>query len=531
MFIVKNLTYKINHIKTIFENISFTIGDNEKVAVVGKNGIGKSLLMQLMVGKLDGYDGEIIKNNANISYFPQKFNELNFSSVADVFGLEKQVISLKKVDDNCADIEDYENLDGNWDCMDKIKDKMKFFGLDFDLMRDFSTLSGGEKVKLILSSIIDMHSNFLVLDEPTNNMDYGSKKYLYDFVRNWNGGLILASHDRELLNLVDRTIELRMVGMKDTKLFSYGGNYDYWKQQKELEKLALENEYNNSIKKIKHAKAELQNEREMKDRKKKEGKKMFGEKARSSKKNAGLIIMAAESKRGQLAKQCNNRVERKEKEVQELSDKLEIGNKIYFKFADTKFKNKNLIEISGLNFFYGKKQIFNDFELLLKSGDRIAINGKNGSGKSTLLNIIMKKINDFRGNVRINANNIAYLDQNCDFLISGGTILENMRLNNNDISEEKCRKVLAEFLFRTDDVFKRVADLSGGERLRVALACVFGGDDIPELILLDEPTNNMDLESIEILENILKQYTGGLVVVSHDKIFRRNININKEVNL
>ena len=275
MFIVKNLTYKINHIKTIFENISFTIGDNEKVAVVGKNGIGKSLLMQLMVGKLDGYDGEIIKNNANISYFPQKFNELNFSSVADVFGLEKQIISLKKVDDNCADIEDYENLDGNWDCMDKIKDKMKFFGLDFDLMRDFSTLSGGEKVKLILSSIIDMHSNFLVLDEPTNNMDYGSKKYFYDFVRNWNGGLILASHDRELLNLVDRTIELRMVGMKDTKLFSYGGNYDYWKQQKELEKLALENEYNNSIKKIKHAKAELQNEREMKDRKKKEGKKVW----------------------------------------------------------------------------------------------------------------------------------------------------------------------------------------------------------------------------------------------------------------
>ena len=233
--------------------------------------------------------------------------------------------------------------------------------------------------------------------------------------------------------------------------------------------------------------------------------------------------MAAESKRGQLAKQCNNRVERKEKEVQELSGKLEVGNKIYFKFADTKFKNKNLIEISGLNFFYGKKQIFNDFELLLKSGDRIAINGKNGSGKSTLLNIIMKKINDFRGNVRINTNNAVYLDQNCDFLISGGTILKNMRLNNNDISEEKCRKVLAEFLFRTDDVFKRVADLSGGERLRVALACVFGGDDIPELLLLDEPTNNMDLESIEILENILKQYTGGLVVVSHDKIFRRNI--------
>ena len=129
MFIVRNLSYKINHSIDIFKNLSFTIGENEKVAIIGKNGIGKSILLKLLVGEIIASNGEVIKNGANISYFPQKFNELNFSSVADVFGLEKQVISLKKVDDGVADIEDYENLDENWDCIDKIKEKMKFFTL------------------------------------------------------------------------------------------------------------------------------------------------------------------------------------------------------------------------------------------------------------------------------------------------------------------------------------------------------------------------------------------------------------------
>lgn len=530
MFIVRNLSYKINHSIDIFENLSFTIGENEKVAIIGKNGIGKSILLKLLVGEIVASNGEIIKNGVNISYFPQKFNELNFSSVADVFGLEKQVISLKKVDDGVADIEDYENLDGNWDCIDKIKEKMKFFNLNFDLLRDFKTLSGGEKVKLILSSIIDENSNFLILDEPTNNMDYNSKKYFYEFIKNWRGGLMVVSHDRELLNLVNKIFELRKIGMKETKLFVYGGNYDYWKQQKELETQALENQYNNSIKQIKHAKQELQNEREMKDRKRKEGERMYGLERRSSGRQAGLIVMTAESKRGQLARQHNNRVERSESKIQDLTSKLEISNKIYFKFNENTFKNKNLVEIENLLFFYGKKQIFNDFNLLIKNGDRIAINGKNGSGKTTLLNIIMGKITDFKGSVRINTNKIVYLDQNCDFLNQNLTILENILNFNNTIKEKDARDILAMFLFRTDDVYKKVQDLSGGEKLRVALACIFS-NDTPELILLDEPTNNMDLESIEVLENILNQYNGGLVVVSHDEVFKENIGASSNVKL
>ncbi len=530
MFIVKNLTYKINHIETIFENLSFNINDNQKIAIVGQNGIGKSILLQLLVGKLKGYSGEIIKNGINISYFPQKFNEMNFSTVADVFGLEKQIISLRKVDDGLAEAEDYGILDGNWDCIDKIQEKMKFFNLNFDLLRKFNTLSGGEKVKLILCSIINKNSNFLILDEPTNNMDYESKKYFYEFIRSWQGGLIAVSHDRELLNLVDKIFELRRIGMKDTKMFIYGGNFDYWKKQKEIEEKALENQYNEINKKISHQKDMLQAEREMADKKRKQGEAGLAS-HKYPKKGYGLMKMAAETKRGQLVVQDIKRVERTEKNISELESKIEVKQKIYFKFCESSFSNKFLIEIKNLTFWYGQKQIFNDFSFEIFGGERIAIDGKNGSGKTTLMKLIINKNLEFKGTIRVNTKNIVYLDQHCDFLQNEKTILENIKFYNVNISENDCRNILAKFLFRTDAVYKKIQDLSGGERLRVALACILNRGEGLELLLLDEPTNNMDLDSIQVLENILNQYKGAIVVISHDKVFKENIGINKVVRL
>ncbi|HSQ98149.1 MAG TPA: ABC-F family ATP-binding cassette domain-containing protein [Rickettsiales bacterium] len=554
MFIIENLTYKINHIDTIFENLSFTIG-NEKIAIVGQNGIGKSILLQLLIGELKPYYGEIIKNGVNFSYFPQKFNELNFSTVADVFGFEKQVISLKKVDEGTAEAEDYGILDGNWDCIDKIQEKMKFFGLKFELLRDFRTLSGGEKVKLILSSIIDKNSNFLILDEPTNNMDYESKKCFYEFIRNWQNGLIVVSHDRELLNLVNKIYELRRIGMKNTKIFVYGGNFDYWKKQKEIEEKALENQYEETNKKISHQKKILQSEREFAEKKRKQGESGLATN-KYPKKGYGLMKMAAESKRGQLVIQDIKRVERTEKNISELENKIEVKQKIYFKFSQNTFSNKFLVQIENLSFWYGMKQIFNDFSFEVFGGERIAIEGKNGSGKTTLLKLIMNKLavsemdltsltsnctiaNDsqiytnmeFKGEIRVNAKNIAYLDQNCDFLQNNETILKNIQSYNSTISEKDCRDILAQFLFRTDDVYKKIKNLSGGEKLRVALACVLSDKNTPELLLLDEPTNNMDLDSIQVLENILNQYKGAIVLISHDKVFKENIKIKEYIKI
>ena len=254
MLIVKDLIYKINHIENIFEKLSFTVNDNEKIAIVGKNGIGKSILLKLLVNEVEPYSGEILNTFKNITYFPQKFNELNFNTISDVFNLENEVKALDNIENNIANVDDYENLNDNWNCKNYIKEQLKFFDLELDPLRSFNSLSGGEKVKVILSSIIKKNTDCLILDEPTNNMDYESKIFFYNFIKNFDKTLIVVSHDRELLNLVQKIYELRKVGMKETKLFVYGGNFDYFMQQKKLEEDSLQTQYNNSIKKINNQK-------------------------------------------------------------------------------------------------------------------------------------------------------------------------------------------------------------------------------------------------------------------------------------
>ena len=226
MIYIDKLTYKLPDDTILFENLNIFIKDNEKIALIGKNGIGKSTIFKLINKELTPFSGKIKIDNLNIAYLEQKINDLNFSTVADVFGLEKQIISLQKIENGVADLEDYDIIDNNWDCREIIDKKLEFFNLNFDYLRPYNSLSGGEKIKIILSSIINKNTNFLLLDEPTNNMDYKGKQFFYNFIKNWNGGIFLISHDRELLNLMDKILELRNFQIGNTELFSYGGNFE-----------------------------------------------------------------------------------------------------------------------------------------------------------------------------------------------------------------------------------------------------------------------------------------------------------------
>ena len=205
--------------------------------------------------------------------------------------------------------------------------------------------------------------------------------------------------------------------------------------------------------------------------------------------------------------------------IKSITNVMERKNEIYFKLDDhSNIYDKIIFQLNNFDFSYHDKQIFENFNFVIRSTSRIAINGKNGSGKSTLLKIIAKNFNG----------NFAFLDQEQNFLDNSKTILENIihytRLNNLE-----ARNVLAQLAFRTDSVDKKVDNISGGERIRLAISCVLSKN--PDLLLMDEPTNNLDLDSISILENILKQYKKALVLVSHDKTFIKNININDFVNL
>ena len=476
-------------------NKSFTL--NDKIGIIGSNGCGKTTLLKLIY--------EFIKED--VGYCPQNLN--NYKTIADVFGLEKDVLAIENY--NYEDVE-------NWNCIDIITKKLKNFNLDFDLLSDFNTLSGGEKVKVVLSSIID--KKILLLDEPTNNMDYDTKIFFYDFIKNCNKKIILISHDRELLNLVDRIFYIR----NDKKIIEYGGNYDFANEIMLSENEATERDYNNALKSLDKQKREITKNIIKHNKNINKGQREFKS---GSKTKMEIDFKKNDSQKsiGKLVNKENKNLDKINKNINDIRENIEDKKQIYFKMTYDKIKTKNILKIDNLNFSYDNKIIFKDFNIELKSNDRLAINGKNGSGKSTLLKIIIN--NEKYDNVVVNTTKIAYIDQNYNILNFNDTILNNVLKYNSN--EKICRDVLAQFLFRTESVYKNVNVLSGGEVVRVALCCALINE--PELLILDEITNNLDIDSIKILENILNDYKNCLIVVSHDSIFKENINVNKKLVL
>ena len=476
-------------------NKSFTL--NDKIGIIGSNGCGKTTLLKLIY--------EFIKED--VGYCPQNLN--NYKTIADVFGLEKDVLAIENYN--------YEYVE-NWNCIDIITKKLKNFNLDFDLLSDFNTLSGGEKVKVVLSSIID--KKILLLDEPTNNMDYDTKIFFYDFIKNCNKKIILISHDRELLNLVDRIFYIR----NDKKIIEYGGNYDFANEIMLAENEATERDYNNALKSLDKQKREITKNIIKHNKNINKGQREFKS---GSKTKMEIDFKKNDSQKsiGKLVNKENKNLDKINKNINDIRENIEDKKQIYFKMTYDKIKTKNILKIDNLNFSYDNKIIFKDFNIELKSNDRLAINGKNGSGKSTLLKIIIN--NEKYDNVVVNTTKIAYIDQNYNILNFNDTILNNVLKYNSN--EKICRDVLAQFLFRTESVYKNVNVLSGGEVVRVALCCALINE--PELLILDEITNNLDIDSIKILENILNDYKNCLIVVSHDSIFKENINVNKKLVL
>lgn len=527
MIVVNELTYRLPDNTVLFNNLTFSIKDNEKVGLIGKNGVGKSTIFKIIDKEIEAFSGKIKIDNLKIAYLEQKINDLNFSTVADVFNLEKQVIALQKIENGTAELEDYNTIDNYYNCREIIDKKLNFFSLKFDHLRPFKTLSGGEKVKVILSSIIDRNTNFLLLDEPTNNMDYRGKLTFYNFIKEWNGGIFLISHDRELLNLMDKILELRKIQNGNTRLFSYGGNFDKYRKNKITEENSLNKHLNNTIKNLESQKQQIIKNQQNYIKNVKNGEKAL-KIGKVDKLTAKFKKNSAEKQRGKLTIKDNEKLEKINEKTADIKSKIEVDNKIYFKFSNEKIKNKKILTIENLSFSYGEKQIFENFNLTINSSDRITIDGKNGVGKSTLLKIIVGKISNYSGIVNINTDKVAYLEQN-QLFYKNITLLEYI-MNYSKLDELECRNILAMFLFRTDAVLKNVNNLSGGEKIRFLLCCALSKSDT-ELIILDEPTNNLDIDSIEILENILNGFNGAILIVSHDEVFKKNININKTLSL
>lgn len=508
----------------IFKDLTFAFSQN-KTGLVGRNGIGKSTLLKLILSELSPTTGSI-QVDGQLAFVPQNTLLPEILTVAAFLECEAKINALHRITAGSVDEKDFALLNDEWDIEERVQQWLALFGLShLPYQRSVSMLSGGETTRLFLSKAFLSSADFLLLDEPTNHLDTTARKQLYQAITQWQGGLIIVSHDRTLLNLMDEIVELSSLGAT-----SYGGNYDAYIEQKEIEKAAHEQDLNDAKKSMQKAKHSIQASRE-----KHEQKQSYGKELRRS---GSIDKMGANSKKGRsertqskLLIKEERLINQAENQLQIAKEKIEISEIINVELPATKVPNgKVIVDIQELNFSYDTKNpIIQDFSLKLQGPERIALAGDNGSGKTTLVKLILNELQPQSGKIYIGTEYMRYLDQNACLLNPELSILDNFLHLNPDAKENDAYRKLAQFLFRNVATHKLVKNLSGGEKLRALLACVLMSNHPPQLLILDEPTNHLDINSIKSIESALSHYHGALMVISHDKVFLDNIRVNKMI--
>ncbi len=383
--------------------------------------------------------------------------------------------------------------------------------------------SGGQKQMDEIVQAFNSNSDILLLDEPTNNLDVSAREKFFSMLYSYFGGIVVVSHDRKLLNQMDYIYEI-----SNGKIRVFNGNYDFYTAQKSLEKSNLESQYIDAKKRIKRLKDTAMIAQKTRQHHEAKQKKSISNKSKGSKVFAnslkGKSIETESRVRGVISK----KIDEKRNERQEISTQLR-DDKIKIPLPNAEFLRKKIINVENLSFAYDKKSIFNNFHFELFGREKVHIMGGNGAGKTTLLKLLTGGLRPGSGHIKMTESYV-YLDQNLSILDRDKNILDNvMDFAKTDLYN--AHNIAASFGFRNWDAKKRLGDLSGGELLKATLGTVINKVNQPELLILDEPTNNLDIKSIEILEDALNQYTGAILIISHDTAFIENLNIDRTVKI
>jgi len=395
-----------------------------------------------------------------------------------------------------------------------------------DQARPAATLSGGEATRAALAGLLIAQPDLLLLDEPTNNLDVDARRLVADLLANWHGGAVVVSHDRGLLRRMDRIIELSSLGAR-----VYGGGYDLYAERRTEERAAAAQALANAERGVRQVRREIQDARERKDRRDAAGRR-FAASGSIPRIVAGAMARHAEDTGGRM----NRLAERQRAEADEALKHARAGverlKTIAFELPSSGLAaGRRVLSLDKVAFGWpGGPTLLTAVSFEMIGPRRVAITGPNGSGKTTLLKLIAGDLEPTRGSIA-RGGRMALLDQHSAILDDGETILANFRRLNPDDDDNACHAALARFLFRNDAAQRPVAELSGGERLRAALACVLAGRTPPQLLILDEPTNHLDLDSIAAIEAAVASYDGAVLVVSHDADFLVAVGVEHEVRL
>lgn len=510
----------------LFSDLSFTVGAGH-TGLVAPNGAGKSTLLKLIAGELKPTSGSVTVDGS-LGYLPQTLPFATDLTVAEILGVAPVLAALTALADGDASEAVFTAIGDDWDIEERSTAQLARLGLDVPLDRVLGTLSGGEVVTLGLAAQLLRRPDVLLLDEPTNNLDSAARQRLYDELDRYPGTLLLISHDRALLDRMDRIAELR-----DGDIQFYGGNFTAYQDAVADAQRAAVDEMRNAESQLKLQKRQMQQARERAARR-------AGTAARNVK-DAGLPKIVA----GKLKRDAQESAARADevhaRRVGDAKARLDAAERavrdddvIALDLPNTEVPaGRTVLTASGLNIQRGGRTLFadNGIDLDIRGPERIALAGPNGAGKSTLLKIINGDLQPDTGTLTRGDGRIAYLSQRLDLLDGQRSVVENLMAWAPTLSITRRRHLLAQFLFQDNRIDLPVSVLSGGERLRATLACVLYAEPAPHLLLLDEPTNNLDLVSVAQLESALNAYRGAFIVVSHDERFLDAIGIDRRMRL
>jgi ATPase subunit of ABC transporter with duplicated ATPase domains len=505
----------------VFQDLSFTVPSG-RTGLVAANGAGKSTLLQLIAGVLTPAAGTVT-TDGTVGYLPQDLPLTAALSVAEVLGVDGRLTALRAIEAGDAAEEHFAVIGNDWDIEERSRALLDRLGLaDVTLDRRLATLSGGQTVSLGLAAQLVDQPDVLLLDEPTNNLDRTARARLHAVLDDFTGCLLIVSHDRELLDRMDRIAELDR-----GELSVFGGNYSAYEEAARTEREAAERTVRSAEAELKREKREMQQARERADRRASTAHRNLAS-AGLPKLFAGNMKNSAQASAGRSGVMHASRMAGARSRLSDAEQRVRDDDRIVIDLPDTAVPaGRTLFEGDGLRV----RDVFHDLRLTVRGPERIALTGPNGSGKTTLLRLITGDQPADEGHVRRTDGRIAYLSQRLDLLDDDRSVAENMAAFAPTLPDRERMNRLARFLFRGDQAHLPVRTLSGGERLRATLACVLCAEPAPQLLLLDEPTNNLDLVSVAQLASALTAYRGAFVVVSHDERFLTEIGVNRRLSL
>jgi ATPase subunit of ABC transporter with duplicated ATPase domains len=499
----------------------------ERAGLVGANGSGKTTLARILAGYLAPSAGSVSRSGA-VAYLPQDFRLLAGQSVAQALGVADRLAALARLTAGHGTDADLALLDEDWSLEERVTAELDRLGLaHLALDRRVETLSGGEATRVALAGLFLGRPDLVILDEPTNNLDADSRRALAEALTSWRGGLLVISHDRDLLGRMDRILELSPRGLR-----VYGGNFDVYVACRDAEAQAARHELDEARKQLRRTRREAQAARERQERRSSRGKK---ERDKVGIPTILLNAMRDTSERttARLSETLQDKTAAAQQNLEQARERVDARPELDIALTRVDLPaGKMVLDLEGVAFRYeGGPELLADFTLRMTGPERVAVAGPNGSGKTTLLRLIRGELQPAAGRVAVGVERVSCLDQRAALLDDGRSVLENFRACNPGITESVCRLTLARFLFRGDTAHRPAGVLSGGERLRAALACVLSAVSPPQLLMLDEPTNHLDLDSLANLEQALRGYTGALLVISHDRTFLENVGVSRTVEL